>query len=308
MMGVLRRTLEWLSRGGRRHRASRDGLEEVPVAAPPPLHLALEFEAAALLEEYKALQSQTTARLELQQQLHNYTVVLGAAVLPIAAAFSTTQLWALLLGVPLVAFVLGLLMLAHDRQIGLIAKYINLELAPRLQRLAGLTEERPLFTWEVLQVRRGGSSVGTAITWSLTAVSRYAVFPLPALIALAAFASLPDPTYQVSAVERALFAIDCLLIVGLVVARALSGPRSWAPIRERMRRRDASEERRQSLSLIGAVVVFVVGIVIPTAVTRVAVGPDEALTLALALGVAAVAAVFTSALRDWRNGCASSRR
>ena len=61
--------------------------------------------------------------------------------------------------------------------IRLLAAYINLELAPRFERLAG---EKPasLLRWEIYQLESGRRTLLSRLSWGATGIVRYLSFVL----------------------------------------------------------------------------------------------------------------------------------
>jgi hypothetical protein len=177
-------------------------------------------EFTAILEEYKALRTELTARLNIEAQIQGFAVLLMGAALPVAAAAVQQRQFILLLLIPAVFSFVGWLFLQQDQMITLITIYLQVRLAPRMETMLGkLKTAGPIWEWELFQPSISlHPVVDTPVVWALGIV-RYA-FPLvPSLASITAFIILfPSDEFHMGSLEFWTLVGDAGLLLMLIVS------------------------------------------------------------------------------------------
>ena len=172
-----------------------------PAATEPSGELPLTI----LLAEIKEHAENIRSRVQLEQMVFNYSVVLVAALIPVSVQVISVELFAAFFFVPWVFCALATLVLRQDLMIACVARYMHGTLYPRIRRLAG--DE------DILRLEERLKDLRATKAYFAIGVARYAVFFLPSFAAIAGVVYLKYQNHQVwMAVDWTLLGIDAALI------------------------------------------------------------------------------------------------
>ena len=219
---------------------------------PPLRDIAVEYqeenEFACLLEEYRALRTEIVSRLEAQQQILNYTVVLIAAALPVSSTIIEREQYTLLLLMPLVFTLMGWLLLVQENMIDVLGLYINIRLAPRMERFLDrkLQTTGPMWQWELFQHTTFYGSFARRLLQAVLGAVRYILPILPGIASILAWwLFFRFVGFYVSAVDLVLVVLDILVMVLLVVSAIALKPAKLKALSER-RRQDVGQTFKET--------------------------------------------------------------
>lgn len=210
---------------------------------PPLKDIALEYqeenEFSCLLEEYRALRAEIVSRLESQQEILNYTVVLIAAALPFGGTIIDNKQYTFLLLIPLVFDLLAWLFLVQENMIDALGVYLNVRLAPRMEQLLGhkLQTKDPMWEWELFQYSTFYGSFLRRILQAILGAVRYILPILPGGVSIIAYWSLfYFLDFYVSPVDIVLASIDILIMLFLAISAISLKPSKFKVLKERSQR------------------------------------------------------------------------
>jgi hypothetical protein len=195
---------------------------------PPLKDIALEYqeenEFACLIEEYKALRTEIVTRLEAQQDVLSYSIVLIAAALPVSGTVVEREQYTLLLLIPLVFILIGWLLLSQEYMIDTLGVYINTRLAPRMECLLArkMQTRGPLWEWELFQYSTFyGASLGRLLQ-AILGTARYVLPVLPGIASIIAYLQLfRSREFHIGSIDTTLLLIDIAAMICLVTMAAL---------------------------------------------------------------------------------------
>jgi flagellar biosynthesis protein FliQ len=188
-----------------------------PPAVPPDGPVPPE-RIQVYLAEYNEHVHNVRDRVQLEQSILNYTVVLMAAMIPASIQIVDHRAFVALFFVPPVFVIMALLALRQDLMITAIAGYVHTCLAPRLRRAA---EDDGIFALEdiLLRLRRSNDYLPVGF-------ARYAMFGMPGICALVAVPWLKHKFgHEWTRTDSILMATDSVM---LIVAAYWVGRRSAA--------------------------------------------------------------------------------
>ncbi|MGH9887001.1 MAG: hypothetical protein ACREBE_15860 [bacterium] len=190
-----------------------------------------------MLEEYKSVRDELIRRLELQQQLLNFALISASFTVPLVANLAGSQQRIVLLLGALLAAILGLVLLAHDRMIRLLAAFVNEWIAPHLTSLLPAEPKKPLFGWELYQLSYGMRNPFAGGVWAASAVIRHLLFLALGGLALGTFGALAGWNWAgLSDLERWLVIVDVGSLVAVALMNVIGAWLGWSAIRARKRR------------------------------------------------------------------------
>jgi hypothetical protein len=181
------------------------------------------------LEEYRSLMNEMLKRIEFQEKVLSYTIlILGAFVTVLSSDWAKNNLNVLLLFSPMIFYSLGLVYAFNDYAIVNIARYVNKTLRPQLAKLLNNTSFLGFENYQYLQ-RKEFSKKFLGLISALLQSSFSVIAPI---LILGYFIFLHSDLCVLTKFELFTFLFDILFGIITVLIRIKFWNQNWESIVE----------------------------------------------------------------------------